>query len=127
MVSNSGPGLVVLEDPCQGCGACCEYQGAPPGYAPAYEADGETPAEWWATPDGRAWKALPDDLRRTLDDYYRAVRDGVLEDRESIADPCLWYDPVSGRCSHYQWRPEACRLFEAGGDDCLGIREYAGR
>ncbi len=123
------PGLTVLDDPCAGCGACCEYMGAPPGYAPAYDlpADDPTPDEWWAGVDAETWKTMPAELRATLDDYYRAVRAGSIEDREMNADPCLWYDPETRRCSHYEWRPRACRDFEAGGDDCRGVREYAGR
>lgn len=119
--------LVVLGDPCQGCGACCEYVGAPPGYAPAYAFDGETPEGWWETADGQTWRAMPVELRDELDAYYRAVSAGLLEDRERDAEPCLWYDPASRRCSHHPWRPRACHDFEAGGDDCRAIREYAGR
>ncbi len=124
-MTDGTPGLTVLHDPCAGCGACCEYMGAPPGYAPAYEAD--TPAAWYESPDGRAWLALPDGLRAPLDAYYRAVRDGSIDDREVMGDPCLWYDPDSRRCSHYESRPGACRAFVAGASDCLAIREYAGR
>jgi Fe-S-cluster containining protein len=120
-------GLTILDDPCRGCGACCEYVGAPPGYEPAYEMDEETPPGWWQTENGRAWLAMPPELRGTLDIYYQAVRDGVLEDRELAAEPCLWYDPTARRCSHYLWRPTACSDFQAGADDCLGVREYAGR
>ncbi len=118
-------GLTVLDDPCAGCGACCEYMGVPPGFALAYES--ETPASWHETEDGLAWRALPAPLRATLDDYYQGVREGRIEDREDIGDPCLWYDMETRRCSHYAWRPSACRAFAAGSGDCLAIREYAGR
>jgi uncharacterized protein len=120
-------GLTILDDPCRGCGACCEYVGAPPGYQFAYAEEDEIPPGWWQTDDARAWLAMPPELRATLDAYYAAVRDGALLDREVEAEPCLWYDAETRRCSHYPWRPSACRSFEAGSDDCLGMREYAGR
>ena len=126
-LADPGSGLVILDDPCRGCGACCEYMGAPPGYAPAYAPEGETPADWWLTDDGRTLQAMPAEVRGTLDAYYRSVREGALEDREQQADPCLWYDPATRRCLHYEWRPTPCRAFEAGGDDCKGVREYAWR
>ena len=126
-VVGPGAGLTVLDDPCRGCGACCEYMGAPPGYSAAYPAGNEAPEEWRATDDEATWRAMPAEVRGTLDEYYRAVREGVIEDRELNADPCIWYDPAAGRCVHYAWRPRACRDFEAGGTDCLGVREYAGR
>lgn len=126
-VIGSAAGLVVLDDPCRGCGACCEYVGAPPGYAPAYGFDGETPEGWYETDDGKTWRAMPAELRDALGAYYRAVAAGRLEDRERHGQPCLWYDPASLQCSQYPWRPWACRDFAPGGADCLGIREYAGR
>jgi Fe-S-cluster containining protein len=120
-------GLTILDDPCRGCGACCEYVGAPPGYQFAYDEDGDIPPGWWQTDDARAWLALPPELHATLDVYYAAVRDGLLDDRELAAEPCLWYDAETRRCSHHPWRPSACRDFEAGSDDCQGMRDYAGR
>jgi len=122
-------GLEILDDPCRGCGACCEYVGAPPGYAPAYstEEGEEATEDWWQTEDGRTLRAMPAEVRAILDAYYRSVRAGIVKDREVQADPCIWYDPAARRCSHYEWRPSACRAFEAGGDDCRGIKEYAGR
>ncbi len=110
--------LDVLEDPCAGCGACCEYMGAPPGYAPAYE--DETPAPWFESDDGRAWRALPGEIRRTLDDYYRAVRGGAIEDREVLGEPCLWYDTETAPV--LALRVEAGRLpgFRGGGGRLSG-------
>lgn len=120
------PGLEILNDPCQGCGACCEYVGVPPGYYLAYEPSGDNPS-WVDSRDAKLWRSMPADLRQTLDIYFQSVSEGLIEDRELQADPCIWYDQVTRRCSHHEWRPEACRAFEAGGDDCLGVRDYAGR
>jgi Fe-S-cluster containining protein len=38
--------------------------------------------------------------------------------------PCSWL--VGGQCKHYQHRPEVCRQFELGGEECLEIRRHAG-
>jgi Fe-S-cluster containining protein len=70
---------------------------------------------------------MPPAVRDTLDAYYTAVRADILADRERRAEPCLWYDPVTRRCLHYDWRPSACREFVPGSDDCMAIREYSGR
>jgi len=125
--AGAATGLNVLDDPCRGCGACCGVVGAPPGYSFAYPTGEEPPEGWDASDDARAWRAMPAEIRSTLDDYYRAVREGAVRDREVYAEPCVWYDPVASRCAHYAWRPTACREFEAGGDDCRGIKEYAWR
>lgn len=124
-VGGSVAGLTILDDPCRGCGACCEYMGVPPGYAPAYEEDARP--EWWSSEDAMTLQSMPTEVRDTLDTYYRGVRDATLEDRERLARPCLWYDEVARRCSYYRWRPVACRDFEPGGDDCLAVRDYADR
>lgn len=35
---------------------------------------------------------------------------------------CLWYDPATRRCRHYEWRPQVCRNYELGGEACLALR-----
>ena len=40
---------------------------------------------------------------------------------------CIWFDPDTKGCSHYEHRPMICREFEVGGEDCLRIRGKAGR
>jgi Fe-S-cluster containining protein len=32
--------------------------------------------------------------------------------------PCCWYDPATRRCRNYDYRPEACRDFEPGTEEC---------
>lgn len=39
--------------------------------------------------------------------------------------PCSWLGPDKA-CQHYTHRPEVCRQFEMGGEDCLEIRRNAG-
>lgn len=84
--------LNVLTVSCTGCGACCATVGIPP-----------------FTP-GEAENLLPDEL-----DQFRAQRMRLVR-----REPCLWY--VDGRCSNYDRRPLACRLFTPGGRTCSGIK-----
>ena len=83
-------GLTILDDPCRGCGACCEYVGGlPPGYEPAYEMDEETPPGWWQTENGRAcfsWPCRPNCAPRWTSTIKRSAM-GSLEDRELAAEP----------------------------------------
>jgi Fe-S-cluster containining protein len=40
--------------------------------------------------------------------------------------PCLWWDPVTKKCRHYEWRPVVCRDFAVGEEDYLRIRKERG-
>lgn len=40
--------------------------------------------------------------------------------------PCVWLNRVTGRCRHYEFRPDVCREFEVGGEACLRYREKEG-
>lgn len=55
---------------------------------------------------------LPGVLRREVE---RAQVTGVA------AGGCLWYDRVKRVCLHYNDRPEVCRQFELGGDECVEL------
>jgi uncharacterized protein len=79
---------------CERCGACCREVGLPPFTG----LDGDEPPRWLE------WDA----------DYHI--------DRQDRRLPCLWYDAATGRCRHYEYRPEACREFEMGSADCLEHR-----
>ena len=46
--------------------------------------------------------------------------------RYDESKPCLWYDAVTRRCKHYEFRPEICREFGVGGEGCLRMRKEAG-
>jgi Fe-S-cluster containining protein len=82
---------------CSGCGACCREQTVPPFLD---EID-----------------LIPRDLQAEV---YAAR--GV----ESLVRPCIWFDVSSGKCRHYEHRPNVCREFETGGDCCLETRERFG-
>ena len=54
---------------------------------------------------------------------YLAAEVETLEEAASKGHtgPCPWLN-ASGRCRHYDLRPEVCRQFEMGGEDCREIR-----
>jgi Fe-S-cluster containining protein len=82
-------------DSCQGCGACCRNQPYPP--------------FMWDADD-----SPPPDLGLVL-------TASILANDRADDEPCLWLGP-DGRCAHYDDRPEICREFELGGEDCLRVR-----
>jgi uncharacterized protein len=84
---------------CAGCGMCCYIQRVPP-YM-------ETELD-----------ALPAELLKE----WMKVSEGVAEGTEG---PCVWLNGEK-KCSHYEERPEVCRQFEMGGEDCREVRERWG-
>ena len=85
---------------CDGCGACCEEQGPPPGYL---------------FPDLLPF--LPEPLRLELAVHLdEERRTGRTRNERGL--PCLWYDGATRRCRHYDLRPERCRAFPVGGEGC---------
>jgi len=40
--------------------------------------------------------------------------------------PCIWLDQATGKCKHYEHRPDVCRDFEVGGAGCIRRRVEAG-
>jgi Fe-S-cluster containining protein len=59
---------------------------------------------------------------------------GILHDRrmrwankdDGDDYPCLWLDRETGRCRHYEYRPEVCRDFEPGSEECRKFRSRFG-
>lgn len=105
--------LPVIES-CDGCGVCCLVVTHPPYYS-VFQEFGE-----------EAWERLKRE-RRDLAigiavDYRRRHDAG----EPLSGTPCLWYDPATRRCRHYEYRPLACREFEVGSEDCLDARRRAG-
>jgi Fe-S-cluster containining protein len=72
------------------------------------------------------WEQLkwdrPDLLAEILADYRERRANGG----PFYGTPCLWFDPQTRRCRHYEHRPQACRVFEIGSHDCHGARRRAG-
>lgn len=111
-------GLPVIES-CDGCGACCLEQGAPPDYValrlnPSFAADPSF------ADDARRLQSLPAEARTLLDGYMDRKRS-----REAHHDgACVWFDEESRGCRFYDWRPSTCRVFELGS---IGCRIYRRR
>ena len=87
---------------CDNCdGSCCRHLTFPPF---GRGAGCEEPA----------WLALPQELRDEIE---------VLDDPDDpfVETGCSWLD-VHGRCERYSRRPQACRDFEVGGEDCQWFR-----
>jgi len=100
----AGMELIVLPTDgvvsCNGCGACCDQQGTSPFMPDEYD-------------------ALPDELK-----WDRGTSEH--DDRYDRGLPCLWYDAGTRSCLHYDVRPDVCREFERGGEDCLRMRVERG-
>ncbi|QDT12755.1 hypothetical protein K239x_47670 [Planctomycetes bacterium K23_9] len=66
------------------------------------------------------WLTMPAKLKSELLEFmasYDEPSDGELD------DVCCWYDASLQRCKHHQHRPNVCRDFEIGSQDCLGWRK----
>jgi Fe-S-cluster containining protein len=98
-------------DNCDNCGVCCHGQaGLPITYYTVLEPDYPLPI------------ALRQEIEDTLANWtangdWQGPQDG---------DPCVWYDQQTKRCIHHEFRPDICRDFEVGGEDCLRIRQETG-
>jgi len=96
---------------CDDCGACCQHIVMPPFAADIY---GDAPNPEW-TALIRDHPALAAELQA---EHLRKDRENELH-RQA---PCFWYDAKSKRCKHHDARPQICRDFAVGGEDCLAAR-----
>jgi Fe-S-cluster containining protein len=97
---------------CNDCGACRREQAALP-----VSLVGEHVRMKSVTP-------LPEDLKaELLAAVERFQRDGWPAD----GTPCIWYDPETKRCRHYEHRPTLCRdAIQPGDRTCLRWRREYG-
>ena len=104
--------LILAPDSCDGCGLCCEGIGSPvllyASRAGIAEPHPFRPAN------------LPRELIEEIDFHFS----GLTRGQEPLAR-CLWFDPESRRCRHYEHRPQLCIDYELGGPACLGRRREA--
>jgi len=54
-------------------------------------------------------------------EHRDAIKTHVLSDAPGNS-PCLWLDQETLKCKHYDQRPEICRDFVRGGEECLRVR-----
>ncbi|MAE64852.1 MAG: zinc/iron-chelating domain-containing protein [Phycisphaeraceae bacterium] len=85
---------------CNHCALCCRYVNVPPF---TYR-DGDAP---------------PEPLRREIETFEQSRR------LANVFDTCIWLDPDTLRCRHYEDRPRACRNFELDGATCRDMRRIA--
>ena len=98
---------------CDNCAACCVEAGHQPvlyfllATQPGF-------AETWADQaDVPRANAVPNEAR------------GVVMHADIRSKRCCWLgDDLL--CKWYEWRPECCRRFEIGGEECLRLRERMG-
>ena len=123
---------------CFGCGVCCLHMGYPAFVKPKppltlaeiesdprlrrLAEDPRTKASLLKGHDGEPhWHSLPDHLREELDEFvasYAAPEDGQLD------GACFWLDPETRLCKHHEYRPNVCRDFEIGCQQCLDWRSH---
>jgi Fe-S-cluster containining protein len=96
---------------CDDCGKCCSGQA----YLPL------------------AGNLLDNDQRRDLGWEIVVLPIALQEELERglAANPrfegtCVWFDPETKGCRHYELRPSTCREFEMGGEDCVRIQRSPG-
>lgn len=97
--------LPVIEN-CDNCGACCLQVLAPPFFINDERNEAIE-------------KGVPDDQVQQI----VALLFGTSTMERS---PCLWYDPQTRGCRHYEQRPDDCRAFEIGSHLCRHHRRSAG-
>jgi Fe-S-cluster containining protein len=99
----------LTPDSCAGCGLCCQGIGSP---VLLYQS---RPA--WGDQHPYRPEGLPAALIEEIDAHFAGLFRG--QERQ---DQCLWYDPVTRACKHYEWRPKVCRDYELAGRECLELR-----
>lgn len=97
---------------CDGCGACCKEQVAPPGYLAIIHGG---PDSWPDQEDIDRVANLPEGARASLEQY---LANRILGSRSIQWPACIWLDPESLQCRWYDHRPNICRTAVKVGDAC---------
>jgi Fe-S-cluster containining protein len=71
-------------------------------------------------------KAMPDEVLQDLLARIRALLDGDSPVWSDTIPHCVWFNPDTKRCRHYEHRPMICRGFAVGGEGCLRRRREEG-
>ena len=86
-----------------------------PPFVRVFDGDGE-----------EAWEQLKRDRPDLLDALLSELKARRANGGPFYGTPCVWYDPATDRCRHYDLRPRACRDFALGSIDCRDARRRAG-
>jgi Fe-S-cluster containining protein len=103
--------LAVLS--CDGCGACCSEQGAPPDYV-ALRMNPHLADDPSFFDDAVRYRSLSGEPLRRLDQYF-AERQAGLRPENGV---CVWFDTANCNCRFYDLRPSTCRVFELDSPGC---------
>jgi Fe-S-cluster containining protein len=63
-----------------------------------------------------------DRLKRERPELVEEIDKDMKANPFDAETPCLWYDPTSKNCKHYEYRPEICRNFLPGSVACCEHR-----
>ena len=121
--------VLPADDPCRGCGACCLHLAEPPFVRiddPEWERLQRERPDLVAEIESDFARRHPGVTGRLSDPANRLLVAAWLEDHDGSSGPCLWYDPATRRCRHYEYRPADCREFEPGEKECLRTRKAVG-
>jgi Fe-S-cluster containining protein len=59
-------------------------------------------------------------------EFDRRMRSASGENKKETKYLCLWLDRETGRCRHHEYRPDTCRDFEPGSEECGDARSRYG-
>ncbi len=98
---------------CDGCGVCCLVHGHQPVLYYVLKSQPAFADVWVDRADVDRMDQVPNEARGDV------MRANIASRR------CCWLGDDM-RCKWHEWRPECCRRFEVGCDECLEIRERMG-
>jgi Fe-S-cluster containining protein len=113
------PDLRVLS--CDGCGACCAEQGAPPDYV-ALRLSPHLAGDPSFADDLVRYRSLSGEPLELLEQYF-AERAAGARSEDGV---CVWFDASNCNCRFYDLRPSTCRVFELDSPGCHLYRRRAG-
>lgn len=91
---------------CHNCGLCCMHMRTPP----------------FAGEDMERLKRDRPDLASEIEHWIDSPRFDVSDEEQ----PCIWLDLATGACKHHEHRPDVCRDYPVGGEDCRMQRQRVG-
>ena len=81
----------------------------------------------------KQFQSYPDDvygdykrLMAAPEEARQAFMTGLYDENRPNECPCSWLDPDTRQCRWYEFRPNVCRAFELGSDNCHRARRRQG-